>query len=296
MLLSAPSLRGTVAVAVATLLPVGCTEPLKPIAVATLAVSRARVPQGAAVDVSIQFDVSPALEPLREDHRAILHAFDGNGGLLWTIDHEPPVPTSAWQPGRSIRYTERVRIPTYPYVGPVVLAIALHAPRSGTRLPLVGNDLGDFVYAAATLTLEQRSESSFIAYDDGWHALESTGDGRVTWRWTTERAAFSFRNPRRPAKLLLEVQARPRVFDRPQSLSLVVGNRQLREETLGTDAVVHLDYALTQDDLGDHDVVRMELRIDPTFVPAEVTGGSDTRTLGVRVLDVYVEPLEAPAL
>ena len=43
--------------------------------------------------------------------------------------------------------------------------------------------------------------------------------------------------------------------------------------------------------LGSDDVVRLELRVDQTFIPAELGMGDDTRELGGRVLTVSVEPI-----
>ena len=55
---------------------------------------------------------------------------------------------------------------------------------------------------------------------------------------------------------------------------------------------MHLDYELTAAELGDDVVVRVELLIDRTFIPADRDGSSqDTRELGIRVFDAYVEPL-----
>lgn len=278
---------------VAFALTVGCAAPPDPVAVARLTVNRASVPLGAPVDVTVQFDVAPNLEPLNEDYRVVLHAFDDNEIFLWSTEHDPPVPTSEWQPGWSIRYTQRVRIPRYPYVGPAVIAISLHAPDSGANLALAGDELDEFAYRVATLTFEPQPESSFISYDEGWHPLEFAAFGQITWRWSTERAVISFRNPYRPARLLLDVQGRPGLFDRPQSLSLVVNDRTIHEVTLDTNEIVHLDYELTEADLGDYDIVNLELLVDRTFVPAKVDDGYDTRELGVRVSGAYVEPLTA---
>lgn len=127
-----------------------------------------------------------------------------------------------------------------------------------------------------------------VGHDEGWHPVERAASGE-RWRWTTGRAVLSFRNPRRPARLRLDVQGRPDLFDPPQSLSLVVGGRTLLEETLDTSAVVPLEYELTEAELGGGDVVSLELLVDRTFVPAEVADSGDTRELGVRVSGVSVE-------
>ena len=274
---------------------VGCSGPSDSVAIARLAVDRLSVPLGGTVDLTIQFDVAPTLDPLEEDHRVFLHVFDDSETFLWASDHEPPVPTSEWRPGQSIQYTHRLEIPAYPYIGLAVIGIGLQSSDSGARLPLAGRDLGEFVYEVAALAFEPRHESSYVVYGEGWYPVEFQMFGQTAWRWTGERAVLSFRNPYRTARLVVDVQGRPAVFEQPQLLSFVVGERTIREVTLDTGGVVRLDYELTESDLGSGDVVDLELLVDRTFVPAELDDtAADTRRLGVRVLDVHIEPLSEP--
>ena len=287
------SLTALAAALLATLaLPVGCAPPPEPVAVVRLMVDRGHVPLGASLDLTIQFDVAPDFELLSENYRVFVQLYDNEERVLWTVEHEPPVATSEWLPGQSIRYTERIRIPPYPYIGPAVLAIGLHSPISGARLALAGAPLGDLVYRVATLELDPPHESSFLVYEEGWHQVEFNAFDRSEWRWTTERAVLSFLNPRQPVRIMLGVQGRPDLFEQPQRLSLVAAERTLDEVNVGASEPVLLDYVFPAADLGDDDVVRLELLVDRTFIPAD-SGGSpgDTRELGLRVFDVFVEPL-----
>ena len=290
------TMRGiTVAAAVlppALALPVGCASRPEPVAVVRLSVDRGHVSFGASVNLNIQFDVAPDFEPLGESYRVFLQLHDDEERLLWTLEHAPAVPTSAWQPGQSIQYTERIRIPPYPYIGPATLAIGLHSPVSGARLALAGDHLGELAYRVATLVLDPPHESSFLVYDQGWHPVEFNVFDRSEWRWTTERAVLSFQNPRQSVRLTLGVQGRPNLFEQPQRLSLATADRTLDEVTIDTSEPVHLDYVLAAADLGDDDVVRLELRVDGTFSPADSGGNpADTRELGLRVFDAFVEPV-----
>ena len=276
----------------ALVMAAGCTAPPEPVAVVRLAVDRVRVPLGASVETTIQFDVAPAASALNEDYRVVLDVLDDAANLLWSDEHYPPLPTSTWKPGQSIQYRRRLRIPAYPYLGPAVIAIGLQSPVSRERVMLAGDDVGEFAYRVATLTLEPQHESSSILHEDGWHQTEFDAFGRNVWRWTTGRAVFSFRNPRAAVRLMLDLQGSPGRFERPQQLSIVVDERTVREAMLDTNATVHLDYDLTAADLGDDDVVRVELLVDQTFIPADRDGSSqDTRELGIRVFDAYVELL-----
>lgn len=270
----------------------GCASPPEPIGIVRLALDRASVPPGGSLEATFQFDLAPDFQPLTEDHVVSLQMFDQNEVLLWSAEHAPPVPTTAWQPRQSIRYTQSIRIPAYPYIGPAIVAVSLHSSVSGTRLALAGDDLGGLAYRVASLTLVTPHESSFVMYDEGWHQLEFDVVNRTSWRWSTDRAVLSFRNPNSAARLLLELQGRPNLFDAPQQLTLVVGGNTLDKVTLDSAAPVRLDYHLTVADLGEAADVRVELLIDQTFEPAALDAGArDTRELGIRLIDAYVEPL-----
>ena len=270
---------------------VACAESQTPIAMATVGLSRSSVPLGAPLELNIRFDIAPEAAPPSGDYRVLVHFLDSNEELLWTEDHDPPVPTSQWTSGQSIEYTRRITVPMYPYIGQSVVAIGLYSPSTGARLPLVGEDLGQQSYRVATLDLEPQPESSFLIYDDGWHPAEFDGDGRNDWRWTTGHAVLTFRNPERAARLVLELEGRPDMFETPQRLSLVIEDRTLYEMVLDTSDIVSVEHDLTAADLGTADAVRLELHVDQTFTPAE-RGGSpeDTRELGVRVFYAFFEP------
>ena len=269
----------------------GCAPPPPPAAAVTVDVDRVAVPLGAPLDLRFRFDVAPDLAAdLTGDHRVFVHFLDDRGELLWAEDHEPPVPTSEWRPGQSVEYERRVKIPTYPYIGEAVIAVGLHSS-VGPRVPLAGTHLGQFAYRVAAIRLDPQHESSFVTYGDGWHSEEFSADGRRQWRWTSGRAVISFRNPHRDARLVLEFDGRPDLFDSPQRLSLAVGDRVFRELTIDTNGVRYHVEEISAADMGIEDVVELELRVEPTFVPARVRDDSrDTRELGVRVYYLYFEP------
>lgn len=283
------------AVAVAAWLPAafGCTEARPPVASVTLGTDRVAVPLGAPLDLRFRFDVAP--DPgvgLTGDYRVFVHFLDDREEVLWTEDHDPPVPTSQWRPGQSIEYERRVRIPMYPYIGESVIAAGLYSPTTGTRLPLAGEHLGQLAYHVGSVRIEPQHESSFVTYGAGWHAAEFGADGRRQWRWTEGRGVLSFRNPNRDSRFVLEFDGRSDGFDPPQRLSLVIGDRVLREVEIDTTEVFHLTQDVAAADLGSDDFVQLELRVDRTFTPADLDAGTqDGRNLGVRVYYIYVEPL-----
>ena len=282
-----------VSVALWLAIPLGCAEPPPPVAAVALELDRPSVSLGAPLNMHFRFDVLPALdEGLAEDYRVFVHFLDDREQVLWTEDHDPPVPTSQWGPGRSIEYLRRVTIPMYPYIGESSIVAGLYSPTDGTRVPLAGADLGQLSYRVATVRLEPQHESSFVTYGEGWHEAEFSDDGRRQWRWTAGRGVLSFRNPNRDSRLVLEFDGRADAFDPAQRLSLVIGDRILKEMEIDTTEVVYLVQEIPAADLGSDDIVHLELRVDRTFTPAALDDEpQDARDLGVRVFYTYFEPL-----
>ena len=90
---------------------------------------------------------------------------------------------------------------------------------------------------------------------------------------------------------MLEVAGWPDVFETPPQFSLWIGKQVLEKLSLDTSEPVMIDRTLTAAELESDDVVRLELRVDQTFIPSELGMGDDARELGARVPTVYVEPI-----
>ena len=265
-----------------------------PVATVTVNLDRGAVPLGGPVTMAFQFAVSPELRPLNEDFRVMVHFLDSNGDMMWAEDHEPPTPTRQWQPGQTISYTRRVRVPMYPflYVGDAVVAVGLYSPATGNRLALTGDPLGQHAYRAASLSLEPQSESSLVYYQDGWHSDEEDADSNLQWRWTTGYASLSFRNPGSNAILYLELAGRPDLFETSQRVEVRLGDQVVYEVRLDSQELEFHEIPLSVEQFGDSDSVTLDLHIDQTFVPASIPGASseDLRNLGVRVFYAFLEP------
>ena len=249
-------------------------------------------PLGGPVTLAVQFVVSPELQPLNEDLRVMVHFLDSNGDMMWAADHEPSVPTSQWQPGQTISYTRRTRVPMYPYIGDAVVAVGLYSPATGERWALAGDPLGQRAYRATSVSLMPQSESSLVYYQDGWHSDEADPKSDLLWRWTTEHASLSFRNPGSDAVLYLELAGRPDLFEPPQRAEVRVGDHVVYEVRLDSQERQFHEIPLGVEQFGDADSVTLDLYVDQTFVPASVPGGSsaDLRNLGVRVFYAFLEP------
>ena len=155
---------------------------------------------------------------------------------------------------------------------------------------MAGEDLGQRAYRGAVLNLEPQAESSFLLYEEGWHQEEYDPNSSLQWRWTSEHASLSFRNPRSDAVLFLQVDGRPDLVDGPQQITLAAGGLILHEVTLETPEMQFLELDLAAEGLGAGETVKLDLTVDPTFVPEELGSGADARRLGVRVFYTFLEP------
>jgi len=274
-------------------LSAACAEPAPPVAVPAVTADRVSVPLGAPLELTFRFDVLPTPDPIPEDYRVLVHFLDTDEDLLWTEDHEPPVPTHDWEPGRTITYTRRVILPMYPYRGDAIIAVGLYSPSTNQRLSLSGQDLGQRAYRVGTVRLEPMPESSFLTYRGGWHPAEvSPDDPHQQWRWTAQEAAVTFRNPRTDAVLYVDLAGRPDLFPTPQEVSVVIDGRVVHRLMADRAERTFHRVPLSAPDLGTGNPVSLALRIDKTFVPSKLPGESatDDRELGIRVFYVFVEP------
>ena len=269
----------------------GCAEQAEPVGTVSLGVNRSSVPLGGPIELNIRFVASPRLEGIDGDYRVLVHFLNSDEDLMWVADHDLPTATSDWRPGQTIEYTHRTTVPMYPYVGEATVSVGLYSASTGERLPLVAEDLGQRAYRGTTIEIEPQAESSFLLYEGGWHPRELNRETNQQWRWTSERASLSFWNPRSNAVLYLELEGRPDLFDDPQKVD-VVGEEPSQQILIDSPGSQFVEVELGADQLGDGETVTIDLLVDPTFVPAEVTSGAseDRRRLGVRVFYAFLEP------
>jgi hypothetical protein len=274
----------------------GCSreseDTAKGVATPSVRLSRSDAAVGSPVDITYRFGVAGDAPPIAEDYTVFVHFLDADGERMWTDDHQPAVPTRQWKPGQTIEYTRTIFIPKFPYVGTTNVELGLYSPSSGERLPLTGEHTGMRAYRVASFNMSLQSENLFVIFKDGWHETEVADDGSLEWQWSKKEGTLAFRNPRRDAVLMLQVDQAANVFPDPQrvdvraggttvdSFALPVGTRELRR------------IALPASVLGSGDMVEVKIAVDRTFVPAEIPAlrSSDSRELGVRVFRAYVEP------
>ena len=280
------------AAVLASLTGCGLADTASPVATPAVGLNRARVPLGGPLELTYRFTVAPDAGLFADDYLVFVHFLDADGDLMFTDDHAPPQSTSSWQPGQEISYDRRMVVPVYPYIGEVTMALGLYSPTAGDRLPLAGEHLGQRSYEVATLEMAPQSESGFLMYEDGWHAAESVPEEPDReWRWTTGQATISFRNPQTDSTLHLEVDGRPELFESPQILTLSIGDTPIETIELGSAEPSYHVVPVSGASLGGADTASLTLTVAPSFVPSEVTNGTNTdgRELGMQVFYAFLE-------
>jgi len=223
----------------------------------------------------------------------MMHVVDADGELMWTDDHVPPTPTTQWKPGQTVEYTRTIFVPVYPYVGQATLQLGLYSTTTQKRLTLAGDDAGQHAYKVATLQLQPQSENLFTVFKDGWHPTEvADHNASVEWQWTMKQATIDFKNPKKDSVFYLDVDQPGGVFNDTQHVQVKLNGKPVDEFDLAPKTPLLRRTALTSDQLGNGDMAEIEISVDRTFVPAQISGGTnkDSRELGIRVFHAFVQP------
>ncbi len=274
----------------------GCTrkpvEEAPPVATPSVTLSRTDAAVGSPVDVTYRFTVAPDAPEFTEDYVVFVHFMDADGERMWTDDHEPPTPTRRWKPGETVEYMRTTFVPKFAYVGNVQMELGLYSPTSGARLPLAGQGTGMRAYRVASFNMMLQAENLFVVFKEGWHDTEVSEDGSLEWQWSRKEGTIAFRNPKRDAQLILQVDQAAQAFPDPQRVDVRVGSTTVDSFELRPGPRELRRIALPTQLLGTEDTVEVIIAVDKTFVPADVPSlrSADARELGIRVFRAYVEP------
>jgi hypothetical protein len=257
-----------------------------PVATPSLKINKDKVPIQSPVKLTYKFEVLPDAK-FDADYWVFVHVLDPDGEQLWTDDHLPSIPTSQWKPGQQVEYTRTVFVPNYPYIGEAVVRLGLYSPPSGKRLTLNAPEASRREYVVGKLQLLPLSENVFIIRQDGWQGPEVAPENAAAeWAWTKKNASISFRNVKKDVTFYLEYDARPDLTGTPQQVTVRVGDQVVGTFPADTKERVLKTIPISAAQLGTEEIARISIEVDRTFVP----GNGDTRELGIRVFQNFIEP------
>src|SRR5215510_4459858 len=81
----------------------GCRRGESPepaVATPTVTLNHDRAPAGSPIEITYKFVVASGAS-FDRNYRVMVHIVDTDEELMWTDDHDPPVPTSQWKPGQT---------------------------------------------------------------------------------------------------------------------------------------------------------------------------------------------------
>ena len=262
------------------------------VATAEITLSRPRVAQGSPVDVTYRFRVASDLATISRQ-RVFAHIVDADEELMWTDDHDPPTPSTEWKAGQTVEYTRTMFVPMYPYVGQARVIVGVYDPSTNARAKLGNTDRGDRSYTVAEFELLPQTENVYLIYKDGWHPAEVAADNPASeWKWTRKEATVAFRNPKRDATFIVQMDNPSRAAAAASEVELRIGNQPLGTVPVSADEAPVRKFAVTSAQMGDGDMVEIRLVVNRTFVPAldPALKSGDTRELGVRVFHAFIQP------
>lgn len=263
-----------------------------PVATPSLRVNHTRAAAGSPIELTYTFVVAKDAK-MTGDYRVMLHVVDTDEELMWTDDHNPPVPTSAWKPGETVEYTRTIFVPVFPYVGVATLQMGLYSTADQRRLPLAGEDTGQRAYKVGALDLLPQTDNLLTMFKDGWHPAETAEpNATVEWQWTKKEATLAFKNPRKDAVFYFELDSPVAELHGPQQVQVKLGGQPVDQFTLVPNDLQLRKIKLPAEQLGTADMAELQISVDKTFVPAAVnpSASKDPRELGVRVFHAFVDP------
>ena len=273
----------------------GCrsSEPQEPaVATPSVTINHERAPAGSPIEITYKFVVANDAK-FTEDYRVFAHVVDADEERMWDDDHNPPTPTSTWKPGQTIEYTRTIFVPVFPYVGEATIRLGLHSLKDQKRLALNGENIGQRAYKVARLQLLPQTENLFTVFKDGWHPAEvAQVNATVEWQWTKREATLAFKNPKKDAVFYLEMDSPSAQLHGDQQVQIVLGGQAIDQFTLQPADRLLRRVALPAAGIGTADMGELQIVVDKTFIPAQVSGGTskDARELGVRVFHAFVDP------
>jgi hypothetical protein len=257
----------------------------------SVTLARADAAVGGPVQLTYRFVVEPGGD-VPDDYRVFVHFVDVDRELLWTDDHNPPVPTRDWRPGAPIEYTRDVFVPKLPFVGETSVEVGLFSPNTGDRVPMAGDDQGQRSYQVATFNLRLPTDTVAVAFKDGWHRAEAAAERvGLEWQWSKQAGTLAFRNPKRSATFFLQAD-QPVEAVGAQQVEVRLGATVVDTFTVQGGGEVLRKVRLSPDQFGPADAVEMTVAVDRTFVPAVMPQirSTDTRELGIRVFWAFIQP------
>ncbi len=274
-------------IGVAMIVAQACAQ--APVASVAVSIDPGFARRGETVAVTYRFTPGDRGEAFAPDDRVLVEFLGAGGAEKWQDHHVPPVPMSSWSSTGDVVYTRTTWIPTHADLGTTRVRVSLESARDGQRLPVAGDGGSELDRSPQFEILPGALGSSQVTYGAGFHTRENPESrGR---RWTSQEAVATLASPGRDATLYVQLSGRPELLDEPQQVTIDVDGESVDRFRVDTDHDYTRIIPLTKEQLGSAPLIELTIRVDRTFVPADVIeGSSDMRELGVSVFAIHIDP------
>ena len=271
----------------------GSDQPTPPVANASLRVNRDAAPLGSPIDITYKFVVASDAK-FDEDYRVMLHVVDADDELMWTDDHDPPTPTTQWKPGQTVEYTRTGVRPHLPVRRRSHASSRVVFPEDADPADARGRGRG-------AARLPGRQAAAPAAEREPLHRLQ----GRVASGGSrrAQRVGLSGSGPRSRRRSRSGTRRRtPPSFwtvDQPGGVfnenAAGDGHAGQHRQSISSSSRRKNELLrripLKADQMGAAEMAELQVTVDKTFVPMQISGGAskDPRELGVRVFHAFIQ-------
>jgi hypothetical protein len=259
-------------------------------------VAPTRIAAGSPASVTYTWTVGPGAPKLTRPYSAFVHFVDKDGVSLFTDDHVPTPPVTAWEPGGRYQYKRTMLVPALLFTGPLEIRLGLFDPAGqSARVPLAGTDRGLQEYAVGSIEVVPDSGRQRIVYKTGWYQVDAPpGDPFGQRRWTAREAWAAVRNRGKDVLVVLKAETNLQAFARPPRAELAIGGASATWTI--TEQMFLKKVRFPAAALGQGRWAELKLALDQSFVPKRQGINEDDRELGLWVHYLHVAPVdELPA-
>jgi hypothetical protein len=170
--------------------------------------------------------------------------------------------------------------------GDYTVELGLYVPSGkNERFALNAKRISERSYDVGHFNIRAARPEELGDFVEGWYDLErEPGNPWEHWRWTSGKAVFRAQNPHADAILYLKADTDRSRFADPQQVVVLMGSKEIDRFEMQSNEPLVRKTTVRASELGSTNTVEFTVQVNPTFQP----GGSDSRSLGIRVYCLYL--------
>lgn len=258
----------------------------------SLRLDKNTTPGNSILRITYSWKTGASFQPFDTEMLAKVHFTNENGNILWQDDHQIEPSALKWVADGVYEYDRIVYVPLITRNTTVSVNMGLYSQASGKKFVLQSNaETGkDKIRVAELPVTPPKSPDDLpearIRYDNGWFQLEKNASTNTSWRWISDKATLILKNPGRDAELYIKGWVPTSILKSNSKLTILHGDSILNtSEDLQNNFAVLID--VNEDLFNGKPEIELNLMVEPSYVPNEVSNTSDTRRLASMIYVCY---------